>query len=125
MGFRAWLGDQLRIIIKSNLRSGGTVEGVLRERARIKEEDQSGAEQRRKLARAALDDASRRAVRQAQAQRGRDIQYKEGSMRVEVRNGYSVDSDKYTTDIIIIGHGFAGVVPTSLPAWCRSVRPAA
>ncbi len=65
-----------------------------------------GASSQQELARtalhSALDDASRRAYRKSQAQIGRDLQYDDAGMRVKVRNGYSVDTDQYTTDIIVV-----------------------
>lgn len=45
---------------------------------------------------------ARRAARKAMAQPGRDLQYKEDGVKVQVKNGYDYKSDSFTTDIILI-----------------------
>lgn len=51
MGFGDWLRYQISLSVRSNLRSlkhGGTVDGVLEERAKIKAEDRARAEEARR-----------------------------------------------------------------------------
>jgi hypothetical protein len=51
---------------------------------------------------------ARRAFREAQQQRGRDLQYQEDGVTVRVKNGYSRRGDGYTTDVILIDPGRPG-----------------
>ncbi|MBT2568552.1 hypothetical protein J7I84_19035 [Arthrobacter sp. ISL-85] len=54
------------------------------------------------LSQSDLTSVARAAYREAQKQKGRDVQFEQGGVKVLVQNGYSRKFDKYTTDVIVI-----------------------
>jgi hypothetical protein len=71
-------------------------------------EDDAHDRARGLLGQRATDEALGRAYREAQAQRGRDVQFESDGILVKVKNGYSRKFDRYTTDIILIDPGRPG-----------------
>ena len=88
--------------------AGGWWGSTLRERTDRIEAGKKEVERRRRLGAQATESALRSAYREAQAQRGRDVQFKSNGITVKVKNGYSRQYDQFTTDIILIDPGRPG-----------------
>ncbi|MGK4595113.1 hypothetical protein [Amycolatopsis sp. w19] len=63
---------------------------------------------RRTQIRTVANNAIQRVLRESMAQQGRDTQFEQDGIKVLVKNGYSRNTDSYTTDIIVIDPGRRG-----------------
>lgn len=119
MGFKEWLkrdlgkADEMMYFYDVGCEvvgapAGGWWRSSLAERTSRIAIGRKEVQRRQLLGQNATEKALGSAYREAKAQRGRDVQFKQDGITVKVKNGYSKKFDRYTTDIILIDPGRVG-----------------